>query len=85
MADETEAFGVVLFHTNSAALRAEKILKNGGLTVKLIPTPREYSSDCGVALRFIWSEESRVRIELDSMSSQISSIQKLTPFPLVKL
>lgn len=34
------AFGVVLFHTNSAALRAEKRLVADGFTVKLIPTPR---------------------------------------------
>lgn len=43
---------VVLFYTNSAALRAEKILTLAGLTVKLIPTPRQLSSDCGIALRF---------------------------------
>ena len=45
-------FGVILFHTTSAALRAEKVLQRSGLTVKLIPTPREFSSDCGMALRF---------------------------------
>lgn len=44
--------GVVLFHTSSAALRAEKILSTAGITVKLVPTPRELSSDCGVALCF---------------------------------
>lgn len=44
--------GVVLFHTTSAALRAEKIARKAGLMVKLIPTPRELSSDCGIALRF---------------------------------
>ncbi len=44
--------GVVLFHTTTSALRAEKILQKAGLSVKLIPTPRELSSDCGMALRF---------------------------------
>lgn len=42
---------VFLFHTNTSALRAEKLLKQAGLDVKLIPTPRELSSDCGVALQ----------------------------------
>ena len=46
------AYGVVLFHTTSAALRSEKVLQRAGLTVKLIPTPRQFSSDCGIALRF---------------------------------
>lgn len=59
-------FGVVLFHTNSAALRAEKILLRAAIPVKLIPTPREFSSDCGVAVRFEWSMESRVRQLLES-------------------
>ena len=44
--------GIVLFHTTSSALRAEKLMKQAGLNVKLIPTPRELSSDCGMALRF---------------------------------
>jgi hypothetical protein len=77
MPDELNNFGVVLFHTSSAALRGEKILLKGGLTVKLIPTPREFSSDCGMALRFIWSDESRVRNLLDSTKTEISSLHKL--------
>ncbi|PWH16141.1 MAG: hypothetical protein DDG60_04635 [Anaerolineae bacterium] len=44
--------GIVLFHTTTSALRAEKILQKAGLSVKLIPTPRELSSDCGIALQF---------------------------------
>lgn len=44
--------GVVLFHTTTSALRAEKLAQKAGMRVKLIPTPRELSSDCGIALRF---------------------------------
>lgn len=43
---------VVLFHSTSLAIRGEKIAKKDGLKVKLIPTPRHLSSDCGTALRF---------------------------------
>jgi hypothetical protein len=77
MADGIKAFGVVLFHTSSASLRAEKILAKEGLTVKLIPTPREFSSDCGVALRFAWSDDSRVRTLLDSANMNIYSIHRM--------
>jgi hypothetical protein len=59
-------YGVILFHTTSAALRAEKVLKQAGLTVKLIPTPREFSSDCGVALRFACGQVDDVRELLDA-------------------
>jgi hypothetical protein len=43
---------VVLFYSTSLAIRGEKIAKKAGLNVKLIPTPRHLSSDCGTALRF---------------------------------
>ena len=47
-------FGVALFYTTSSALGAEKLLAGAGLVVKLIPTPRQFSSDCGISLRFLW-------------------------------
>ena len=43
---------VILFHNSSSAIRAEALLKRAGIPSRLIPTPRELSSDCGVALRF---------------------------------
>ncbi|HOK07313.1 MAG TPA: DUF3343 domain-containing protein [Syntrophales bacterium] len=42
---------VFLFPSVSHALKAEKILKEAGVTHKLIPVPRHISSDCGVCLR----------------------------------
>jgi len=41
---------VILFPTNAHVMRAEKLVKDAGLTCKLIPVPRELSSDCGVCL-----------------------------------
>lgn len=52
MGDPASKMAVVLFYSTSLALRAEKIAKNAGIKVKLIPTPRHLSSDCGTALRF---------------------------------
>jgi hypothetical protein len=45
-------YGVVLFHSTAHALRAEKVLVQAGFRIKMIPTPRQLSSDCGMALRF---------------------------------
>ena len=42
---------VILVHSTSHAIAAERVLKRAGLEVKLIPTPRHLSSDCGSALR----------------------------------
>ncbi len=46
-----ENFFVVLFYSTSIAIRAEGVAKKAGYKVKLIPTPRHLSSDCGTALR----------------------------------
>ena len=45
------AYGVLLFESVSAALAAEKVLKDRGIPNKLIPVPKHISSDCGVCLR----------------------------------
>lgn len=43
---------VALLYSTSLAIRAEKICKKADIRVKLIPTPRHLSSDCGIVLRF---------------------------------
>jgi len=53
-------YGVVLFHSTAHALRAEKVLIQAGFKIKMIPTPRQLSSDCGMAVRFDREEEGRV-------------------------
>jgi len=58
-------YGVVLFHTTSSVMRAEKLLKKKGYSIKLIPTPRQFSSDCGIALRFDLDYCQQVRSMLD--------------------
>ena len=50
-------YSVVLFHSTSHAIRAEKVLEEAGFLIKMIPTPRQLSSDCGMALRFARTEE----------------------------
>jgi hypothetical protein len=54
------AYGIVLFHTSTSAMRAEAILARASVQATLVPTPRQLSSDCGVSLRFEWSQNDRV-------------------------
>lgn len=70
-------YGVVLFHTTSAAMQAEKLLVKAGLKVKLIPTPRQFSSDCGISLRFDWEQKEQVESLLKSSKVDIASIHRL--------
>lgn len=69
--------GVILFHTNSSVMRAEKLLKKEGYSIKLIPTPREFSSDCGVALRFDWADYEKVKSILDTAHLEIDAIHQM--------
>ena len=70
-------YGVVLFHTTSAALRAKKVLQKSGLAVKLIPTPREFSSDYGMALRFAWMRAEQARALLEAARVEVSAMHPL--------
>ena len=77
MNDGESVYSVLLFHTNSAVLRAEKILLRENFIIKLIPVPRQLSSDCGIALRFDRSLETHVRKTLEAAGVPIDSCHPL--------
>lgn len=62
------SYGLILFDSVHHALKAEKILKNKDIIFKLIPVPKEISSDCGVCLRFLL--EDRASIE-DALADKV--------------
>ena len=70
-------YGIVLFYTSSSAMQAESVLLRAKLLAKLIPTPRELSSDCGVALRFDWQQNDQVRALLTQFHVEIAGLQPL--------
>lgn len=72
------AYAVVLFATTSAALRAEKAAIAAGLPVKLIPTPRQFSSDCGMSLRFDRAQEADMRRVLEEAGAGFGDIRPLS-------
>ena len=70
-------YGVVLFYTTSSVMRAEKLLVTRGYSIKLIPTPRQFSSDCGIALRFDWNYGKEIRSVLDKTGIEFNAIHYL--------
>ncbi len=42
---------VATFYSTNYALKCEKILKKDSVNIKLIPVPRQVSSNCGLAAR----------------------------------
>jgi len=69
---------VVLFHSTQAAIKAERVLLLEGFTVKQIPTPRQFSSSCGTALRCPWADVAGVRAALKEGGAEYESVHKLT-------
>ena len=67
---------VMLFKAVSYALKAEKILNTEGLPHKLIPVPRQISSDCGVCLRFESALQDDIRAALAG-KVEIEEIRRL--------
>ncbi len=56
----TGTYVVFLFESVSAVLVAEKVLKDMSIPRKLIPVPKQLSSDCGVCLRVESDDQPRV-------------------------
>jgi hypothetical protein len=59
------SYCVLLFRSVSQTLLAEKILKREGLAHKVIPVPRQISSDCGVCIRFEPKDRDLIAAALD--------------------
>lgn len=73
----SEEYGVALFESTSAALKAEREATRAELKIKLIPVPRHLSSDCGFCLRFEWNDLDKVEGLLRSKEVKFDRIEKL--------
>jgi hypothetical protein len=69
--------GVVVFHTTSAAIKADKVLRQTSLSTKLVPTPRHLSSDCGLAIRFDWTNREVVARTLEDNGVEAAGYHEL--------
>ncbi len=70
-------YSVILFHSSAHAIRAEKVLQQAGFPIKMIPTPRQLSSDCGMALRFASSDEAQVAATLGENKVPFNGIHSI--------
>ena len=52
---------VAIFNSIHRVMEAEKLLKQRGLAILLIPAPRALAADCGLAIRY--AEDSRSEVE----------------------
>jgi len=70
-------YAVFLFESTQGAIKAERALLRAGLSIKLIPTPRQLSSDCGTALRCDWSDVDRATEALRLARVSFASVHQI--------
>ncbi|MCG2762235.1 MAG: DUF3343 domain-containing protein [Candidatus Atribacteria bacterium] len=70
-------YSVVIFYSTSAAIRAESLAKKDELIVKLIPVPRNLSSDCGICLRFNNEDKPKIEKILQDGKVEYENIYKI--------
>jgi len=70
-------YGVILFNTTTSVMQAEKILLKADFVIKLIPTPREFSADCGISIRFYWDRNAQIKALLEKEKANYEAIHPL--------
>lgn len=56
-------YGAITFVSTSHALKAERVLKNASAEFLMMPTPREISTSCGLAIK-VASDELHSNLEI---------------------
>lgn len=72
---------VATFHSVHDALYFEKVFKEIGLNLQLIPVPREISSSCGIAARFSTTYRSDFEKAIADKNLEIDEIFTLEEKP----
>jgi hypothetical protein len=71
--------GLITFFASHYALRADTVLRRGGLAARLIAGPRDLSPNCGVALRFEYDQRERALGLLEQHRVQIDGMHRFVP------
>ena len=69
-----ERYSVILVYSTSHAIRIEKLLKERKVDSKLIPVPRQVSSDCGVCVRIARTQIETARAVILAAKIEIQNL-----------
>jgi hypothetical protein len=72
-----ESYAVILVHATSHAMRIEKLLGKRGVACKMIPVPRQLSSDCGVCIRILQAHVEVARDTVEAVRMEIQGIANI--------
>ena len=72
-----QQYSVILVWSSSHAIRVEHVLNQAGIACKLIPTPRQFTSDCGLSVRIKREDAHAAREALDHAWAEYEAIREL--------
>jgi hypothetical protein len=75
MTDTT--YAVILVYSTSHALKSERTLEQASIECKLIPVPRQLSSDCGVCVRVERDDTERACKALQAARVEIEGVHHI--------
>lgn len=70
-------YAVIIVYSTSHAIRIEKLLGDQDITNKLIPVPRQISSDCGVCVRIARDDVPAAQAAIDAAQIDIQGIHEI--------
>jgi hypothetical protein len=72
-----QQYSVILVWSSSHAIRVEHVLHQAGIACKLIPTPRQWSSDCGMSVRIQRENAAAAKTAMDDAWAEYEEIREL--------
>lgn len=70
-------YSIFTFLSTSQALKAERILKNAAANFLIIPTPREISTSCGLAIKVASADIMLCHEALINNGAEVESVYKV--------
>ncbi len=71
------SYAVILVYSTSHAMRIEKLLAEREIGCKMIPVPRQISSDCGVCIRILRGHVEAAREVVAAAKIEIQGIEDI--------
>ena len=72
-----QKYGLLTFHSTHHSLKAEKVLKESGLKIMMIPIPREITANCGTGIKFDLSDLETVKGIIENSNMEIWGYYKV--------
>jgi len=74
---DNKQYTVILLFSISHAIKAERLLDAAAIACKLIPVPRQFSSQCGVCVRLFRQDQEQGLDALNAGNLEIEGVYEL--------